>query len=113
MNDCIICRKPIPDEPGKSLGNSASPLREGRCCDQCDMDWVVPVRLIMSGHTPDYAKSVGKLSHFRPPGLQRAMAITCPKCGMTSFNPNDVEKEYCGNCHQFHSQMSQPTETIT
>jgi hypothetical protein len=27
--------------------------------------------------------------------------ITCPVCGMTSYNPNDVQQRYCGNCHQF------------
>jgi hypothetical protein len=31
--------------------------------------------------------------------------ITCPQCGMTSHNPNDVAYRYCGNCHQFHDQM--------
>lgn len=26
-------------------------------------------------------------------------SITCPACGMTSYNSNDVEQGYCGNCH--------------
>lgn len=29
-------------------------------------------------------------------------AIKCLKCGMTSYNPNDVRHKYCGNCHEFH-----------
>lgn len=29
--------------------------------------------------------------------------ITCPKCGVTSHNPNDVREGYCGNCHDFTS----------
>lgn len=29
------------------------------------------------------------------------MSITCPKCGMTSHNPNDVRERYCGNCQVF------------
>lgn len=29
--------------------------------------------------------------------------ITCHVCGMTSWNKNDVEKLYCGNCHRFHA----------
>jgi hypothetical protein len=29
-------------------------------------------------------------------------SITCPRCGKTSHNANDVEQRYCGNCHQFH-----------
>jgi protein-arginine kinase activator protein McsA len=30
---------------------------------------------------------------------------TCPQCGMTSHNPNDVRERYCGNCHQYHDTM--------
>lgn len=29
-------------------------------------------------------------------------SITCPICGMTSHNPNDVVNGYCGNCHAYH-----------
>jgi ribosomal protein S27AE len=25
-------------------------------------------------------------------------SITCPRCGMTSFHPKDVEQGYCGRC---------------
>jgi protein-arginine kinase activator protein McsA len=32
-------------------------------------------------------------------------SITCPQCGMTSHNPNDVRERYCGNCHQYHDTM--------
>jgi hypothetical protein len=32
--------------------------------------------------------------------------ITCPYCGYTSHNPNDVEQKYCGNCQKFHSDLS-------
>jgi hypothetical protein len=27
--------------------------------------------------------------------------ITCPRCGMTSHNPNDIAEGYCGNCHDW------------
>ena len=27
--------------------------------------------------------------------------ITCPKCGMKSYNENDIKHGYCGNCHEF------------
>ena len=33
--------------------------------------------------------------------------ITCPKCGMTSYNANDIRERYCGNCHQFHDHMEE------
>jgi hypothetical protein len=25
-------------------------------------------------------------------------SITCPRCSMTSYNPNDVQNLYCGYC---------------
>lgn len=28
-------------------------------------------------------------------------SITCPACGKTSYNRNDIERQYCGNCHVF------------
>lgn len=28
--------------------------------------------------------------------------IRCLICGLTSWNPNDVENRYCGHCHHFH-----------
>lgn len=30
------------------------------------------------------------------------LAIRCRICGRESYNKNDVEQKYCGNCHQFH-----------
>ena len=30
-------------------------------------------------------------------------SITCPQCGMTSYNPNDIREGYCGNCHDWTS----------
>ena len=32
---------------------------------------------------------------------QPTPSITCPKCGMTSYNPNDIREGYCGNCHDW------------
>ena len=32
-------------------------------------------------------------------------SIKCPQCGMVSYNPNDVEERYCGNCHEYHDDM--------
>ena len=28
-------------------------------------------------------------------------SITCPVCGMTSYNPNDIREGYCGHCHDW------------
>jgi hypothetical protein len=37
-------------------------------------------------------------------------SITCPVCGMTSYNPHDREMGYCGNCHGYTSPVN-PLET--
>lgn len=28
-------------------------------------------------------------------------SYTCPRCGATSYNPNDLRERYCGRCHLF------------
>jgi hypothetical protein len=33
-------------------------------------------------------------------------SITCPQCGMTSYNPNDVGWGWCGNCHGYTSPVN-------
>ena len=34
--------------------------------------------------------------------------IVCPKCGMVSYNLNDAQNRYCGNCHAFHHDLLNP-----
>lgn len=33
------------------------------------------------------------------PGTE--FSITCPKCGMTTYDPDDIEEGYCGKCHDW------------
>ena len=33
--------------------------------------------------------------------------FTCPRCGMTSANPDDVREGYCGNCHDWTGEQSE------
>lgn len=35
-----------------------------------------------------------------------ARSITCPHCGLESFNASDVEMRYCGNCKAFHDDIN-------
>jgi hypothetical protein len=37
------------------------------------------------------------------------VSFTCPRCAMTSYNPTDAERGYCGNCHDF-TRDSLPTK---
>lgn len=30
-----------------------------------------------------------------------SLSYKCKKCGMTSYNTNDVVNRYCGNCNEF------------
>lgn len=39
-------------------------------------------------------------------GSSQAQAITCTRCGRTSYNPNDVREGYCGYCHDWTSSGS-------
>lgn len=35
-------------------------------------------------------------------------SFTCPTCGRTSANPNDVREGYCGACHAFTGKAALP-----
>lgn len=35
--------------------------------------------------------------------------IVCLCCGLGSSNPNDIDQRYCGFCHEFHGEESEPT----
>lgn len=32
---------------------------------------------------------------------QGIACISCPRCGMTSYHPDDIREKYCGNCHEY------------
>jgi protein-arginine kinase activator protein McsA len=49
----------------------------------------------------------GKYAGKLPLVADVSISITCPSCGMTSYNPNDVSQRYCGNCHAFHDDMKE------
>ena len=40
MDQCIICAQTF-----SGSGNDARPLRDGRCCDACNQQKVIPARL--------------------------------------------------------------------
>ena len=52
---------------------------------------------IRSNGMPDDAAVLAQIRAVVSP------SITCPRCQMTSYNPNDVLNGYCGNCHDFTS----------
>jgi hypothetical protein len=50
--------------------------------------------------------AVSDSQHSRMMADAQRGAVTCPKCNMTSHNPNDVEQGYCGNCHAYTSPVN-------
>jgi ribosomal protein L37E len=44
---------------------------------------------------PDHLDSMRRYIYKRDP------SITCPRCGRTSYNPNDIREGYCGHCHDW------------
>ncbi len=40
MNVCVICEELI-----EGYGHNARPYAEGRCCDVCNVSWVIPMRI--------------------------------------------------------------------
>ena len=38
------------------------------------------------------------------------ISITCPQCGRTSYNPEDIAQGYCGGCHDWTSARLRVSE---
>lgn len=60
--------------------------------------WICGACGILTSVTHFYEGEDGTMRHRYPE------KITCPKCGRTSWNPNDVREGYCGACHAFTSK---------
>lgn len=42
---CCLCGKEIPMKGSWSEGNNAQPVADGRCCDYCNINKVMPARM--------------------------------------------------------------------
>ena len=48
---CVICNEKITADPfGWDGGCNAEPVKEGQCCYDCDMNVVLPARLVQYGY---------------------------------------------------------------
>jgi hypothetical protein len=52
-------------------------------CPRIDCDGTARLHEVLHGNEPDLP------------------SFTCPQCHVTSYNPNDVEWGFCGNCHAY------------
>lgn len=71
-------------------------------CPVCEFDDKEAGRLAQESET-NCPLCAGDTGHFvllkRWP--ENEPSYTCPVCKMTSYNPNDIQHRYCGNCHVF------------
>lgn len=58
---CVICNREF-----RGHGNNAEPVKEGRCCDKCNADVVVPVRM-MRWRAAEKVGAVTKTNEPHPP----------------------------------------------
>jgi hypothetical protein len=77
---------------------------------ECNPDLRKRIRngVLETAPTPPRSSRGGAVSAARPvyiynekkPVDQRP-SYTCLDCGRTSYNPNDIANQYCGNCHEY------------
>jgi ribosomal protein S27AE len=53
------------------------------------------------GHAGDHRHGLFRWSNE---DMSRPPSYRCPRCGMVSFNPNDLQHRYCGFCHKFEDE---------
>lgn len=41
------------------------------------------------------------------------VSFTCPKCGSTSYHPQDVLEGYCGSCHDWTGRAARDNDVST
>jgi hypothetical protein len=78
------------------------PMTAAGCPDRCDCPvnlwaWARPAMAAAISAAMDDALRSGELLDLR--------AFTCPRCGMTSRNPDDVREGYCGACHDWTREV--------
>lgn len=94
-------------------GNVLTSEKQRACavmCDSCVADELPPLEAIeFSGDDVIY-HPLEELEDAPPPQSYVLVrddrgrpGIECLRCGLTSWNINDVDHRYCGHCRQFHN----------
>lgn len=78
VEKCCICGKELED-----CGSTPYPIaEEGKCCDECNLEFVLPAR---------------KLQNTKP--YKDRYFVKCKKCGLPVILASDVNKCKCGECY--------------
>jgi hypothetical protein len=67
-NRCSICQRifVLGVNITWQYGNNAQPVNNGRCCDKCDSEIVIPARCRQMGIPESAALAAGLLAHYKP-----------------------------------------------
>jgi ribosomal protein S27AE len=102
---CDVTGKSFEDFPAEAKENDYVLSK----CPNCGDDTWLGVRtaqIIADGNAEQLCmwciRDIVPVNEQKVVPLDHVEKITCPNCGRTSFNPNDVRKKYCGACHQYH-----------
>lgn len=89
---CSICQKEIPvKEGGWDSGNNAQPVNDGRCCDDCNLNVVIPARMReMPGRDWEVEDSPGETGRLfaTAPELLAACKKVIAAFGEKTFRPD-------------------------
>jgi hypothetical protein len=99
---------------GKSLNRVRRPRRRA-------YPWVraiVPVISAYADRLRDRALAAQSCSRTYPAPIVEVLgrvaeasqqpSFLCPRCGMRSYNPNDIRWGYCGACHDYTGDPTEP-----
>lgn len=81
------------DQPFTCPGGTAINVDQERWVAQCPQCAYTFSTLVDSPVVPPH--------YVTPDGVTFGPSITCPRCGMTSWNPHDVQEGYCAHCHDW------------
>jgi len=95
------CRRLV-ELPSIYRGARNSPARSARTA--AERAWCAPGRA-RPASTAAKARGVFVMAEPSYTISADGRAITCARCGMTSYNRHDVAEWYCGNCHISHGDF--------
>ncbi|MBN3948400.1 MAG: hypothetical protein HWQ38_18875 [Nostoc sp. NMS7] len=64
----------------------------------CRLRWAIDYQRITSLQESELIDEIIRGMKALKEALTPPPSITCPVCGKTSYNPNDIINNFCGNC---------------
>ena len=94
---CCICKKPF-----DGYGNNAEPVCSGSCCDECNINEVIPARMKMLDDSSSKDLDEAALNETDESGNDEVDA-NCEDCGaVVTISVDHEGSAYCANCMKNH-----------